>query len=81
MSYEASILHAIGLRMRTVLQAVLYEYALMGIVVSLFATIIGGLLGLAVLHYWIELPSVGVRNVAPLVAFGACALCLLEAAL
>ncbi|MBX2878473.1 MAG: hypothetical protein KTR32_01000 [Granulosicoccus sp.] len=79
--HEASVLHAIGLRMRTVLNTALYEYALMGIVVSLFATLIGGLIGQALLHYWIELPSVGVRGVAPLVAFGACALCLVGAAL
>ena len=79
--HEASVLHAIGTRMRTVLHAELYQYALMGIVVSLFATLIGGLIGHAVLQYWIELPSVGVRSVAPLVAFSACALCLVGAAL
>ncbi len=79
--HEASVLHAMGTRMRTVMQAVWVEYAIMGLVVSVFSTVIGGLLGQAMLVYWIELPSAGVRGVAPLVAFGACSLCLMGAAL
>ncbi len=78
--HEASVLHAIGTRMRTVMSAAVVEYAIMGLVVSLFATLIGGLLGQGILTFWIELPSEGVRSIAPAVAFGVCALCLLGAA-
>ena len=53
---EAAILHAIGSRHRSLMQALGIEYLLLGIVVAVFATIVGGVLGTVVATLWLELP-------------------------
>ena len=73
--HEASVLHAVGTRMGTVLAAIGLEYALLALLLTAFATLAGGALGHAVLRWWIELPTVGLATtglaVAALVS-GAC---------
>jgi len=78
--HEASVLHAIGTRRGTILGSVLLEYALLGTVLALFATVVGCLLGAAVIGLWLELPLAGLLDVVALtglaVAAGASVLCL-----
>jgi len=78
--HEASVLHALGTRRGTILGSVLLEYTLLGAVLALFAALVGGLLGAAVVALWLELPLAGLVDVLALtglaVAVGASALCL-----
>ncbi len=53
---EAAILHAIGSRHRSLMQALGIEYLLLGAVVAVFASIVGGVLGTLVAAFWLELP-------------------------
>ena len=53
---EAAILHAIGSRHRSLMHALGIEYFLLGVVVALFASIVGGMLGTVVAVFWLELP-------------------------
>ncbi len=78
--YEASVLQAIGTRLGVVMRSVLYEYALLGAVLALFATAVGSLLGGLILHFWLELPADGIWFVGLLVAAGASGLCLASGA-
>jgi len=75
-TYEATILHAVGARMGRLIRATLLEYALMGVVVVVFAALIGGGLGHLLMSTWIDLPSRGSRIAAPLTALVATTLCL-----
>ena len=79
------MLHALGTRRGTILGSVLVEYALLGTVLALFAAVIGGLLGAAVVIGWLELPIGGLLDGVWLtglaVAAGASALCLSGGAL
>jgi putative ABC transport system permease protein len=54
--YEASVMHALGTRMRVVLRAVSWEYALLAAILTLFATALGSLIAFLVLEFWLELP-------------------------
>ena len=74
---EAAILHAIGSRHRSLIQALGIEYLLLGSVVVLFAGFIGSVLGSLVSHRWLELP-VGVLTwmSGSVVAFLVVLLCL-----
>jgi len=54
--HEAAILHAIGSRHRSLMQALGIEYLLLGVVVAVFASIVGGALGTLVAALWLELP-------------------------
>jgi putative ABC transport system permease protein len=74
---EASILHAIGTRHGALMRALGIEYSLLGVVLALFATLVGGALGALVAVYWLELP-VGLPALltGPAVAFGIAAVCL-----
>lgn len=53
---EAAILHAIGSRHNSLMRALGIEYVLLGVVVALFAALIGGMLGTLVATAWLELP-------------------------
>ena len=74
---EAAILHAIGTRHGSLMRALAIEYMLLGMVVAVFAAVVGNLLGSLVATAWLELP---VGMVAWLsgagVAFGIVVLCL-----
>lgn len=53
---EAAILHAIGSRHRSLMQTLGIEYLLLGAVVAVFSSIVGGVLGTLVAAFWLELP-------------------------
>lgn len=53
---EAAILHAIGSRHRSLMLTLGIEYLLLGSVVAVFASIVGGVLGSVVATIWLELP-------------------------
>ena len=78
--YEASIMHAIGTRMNVVMQSVIIEYALLAIVLSAFAMIVGGAIAQLILTLWLKLPSDGVAWAGAAVASTASVLCLLAGA-
>ena len=78
--YEASIMHAIGTRMNVVMQSVIIEYALLAIVLSAFAMIVGGAIAQLILTLWLKLPSDGVAWAGAAVASSASVLCLLAGA-
>lgn len=78
--YEASVLQAIGTRLGVVMRSVLYEYALLGSVLALFAAAAGSLLGGLIVHFWLELPVDGVWLIGLLVAALASGLCLASGA-
>lgn len=74
---EAAILHAIGSRHGSLMQALGIEYLLLGTVVALFASVIGGVLGTLVATAWLELPAGPVMWLSgAAVAFGIAILCL-----
>ncbi|MDC0434428.1 FtsX-like permease family protein [bacterium] len=78
--YEASIMHAIGTRMNVVMRSVVIEYALLAVVLSAFAMIVGGVIAQLILSLWLKLPSDGVAWAGALVASSASVLCLMAGA-
>ena len=82
--HEASVLHALGTRRGVVLGSVLLEYALLGAVLLVFASVVGGAIGIAVMMLRLELPLTALGGpvwlVGPLVAALASALCLASGA-
>lgn len=79
--YEASIMHAIGTRMSVVMQSVMFEYALLAFVLSVFAMITGGALAQVLLSTWLKLDATGGAWAGAIVATGASSLCLAAGAL
>lgn len=74
---EAAILHAVGSRHGSLMQALGIEYLLLGTVVALFATIFGCALGTLVATLWLELPVGPVTWMSATgVAFAVVILCL-----
>lgn len=74
---EAAILHAVGSRHRSLMQALGIEYILLGSVVAVFASIIGSILGSLVSVQWLELPIGVVTWASGIgVAVAICVLCL-----
>ena len=74
---EAAILHAIGSRHGSLMHALGIEYLLLGTVVAVFSSIIGGVLGTLVATTWLELPVGPVTWISGLiVSFGIALLCL-----
>ena len=53
---EAAVLHAIGSRRSSLIKALGIEYVLLGVVVAMFASIVGAVLGTLVASMWLELP-------------------------
>jgi len=74
---EAAILHAIGSRHASLMNALGIEYLLLGAVVAVFASVIGGVLGTLVASLWLELPVGPFSWMSGfVVAFGIAILCL-----
>ncbi len=74
---EASILHAIGTRHGVLMRALGIEYSLLGVVLAVFAAVVGGALGAVVAVYWLELPlGMPALLTGPAVAVGIAAICL-----
>ncbi|NND92856.1 MAG: FtsX-like permease family protein [Granulosicoccus sp.] len=79
--FEASVLHALGTRLRVILTAVSYEYAMLAVLLTLFATLFGSLIGYLALEFWLKLPTIEVWFSGLLVAILASFLCLTAGAL
>lgn len=79
--YEASVLHAIGTRISTILKSVILEYLLLAVVLSTFAFLLGGALAHALLHYWLKIDGGGTYWTGIVVAVGSSSLCLFAGAL
>ena len=79
--YEASIMHAMGTRMSVVLRSVVFEYILLGIVLSLFALILGGVIAHGLMTYWLKIDGSGSAWAGLAVSIGASSLCLFAGAL
>ncbi|MFK7894177.1 MAG: ABC transporter permease [Granulosicoccus sp.] len=79
--YEASVMHAVGSRMSDVIKTVVYEYILLGVVLIVFATLMGSVIGAIIITYWIELSVRGIWFTGLLVASLASILCLAFGAL
>ena len=79
--YEASIMHAMGTRMSVVLRSVVFEYILLGIVLSLFALILGGIIAHGLMTYWLKIDGSGSAWAGLAVSIGASSLCLFAGAL
>ncbi len=79
---EAAILHAIGSRHRSLMHALGIEYLLLGAVVAVFASIVGGVLGTLVAVAWLELPVGPITWLSgAVVAVGIAGLCLTAGAI
>lgn len=79
--YEASVLHAIGTRMSVVMKSVVFEYALLALVLSLFSMLAGGALAYCLLSFWLKIDATGSAWAGIIVAFAASTLCLSAGAL
>jgi len=79
--YEATIMHAIGTRNSVVMRSVLIEYCLLIVVLSLFATIAGGLIAWLLLGQWLKIDMAGSAWLGPVVAIATSTLCLLAGAM
>lgn len=79
--YEASVMNAIGTRMSVVLKSVVFEYAILAIVLSAFAWVVGSVLAQALLHIWLKLDGNDSLWMGAIVATGASTLCLFAGAL
>jgi putative ABC transport system permease protein len=79
--YEASVLNAIGTRMSVVLKSVVFEYALLAVVLSVFAWVVGSALAKTLLSLWLKIDSSGGVWMGAIVASGASTICLLAGVL
>ena len=79
--YEASVLHAMGTRMREVMKSVIFEYGLLAVVLSIFAMMVGSVLAQLLLTHWLKLSSSGSLWAGAVVAVAASTLCLFAGAL
>ncbi|MEC5397083.1 ABC transporter permease [Uliginosibacterium sp. H1] len=57
--YEASLLNAIGARIATIRRALQAEYALLAVLTSLFAILVGSALAFVLLHFRLQLDMTG----------------------
>lgn len=78
--YEASVMHAIGTRMSLILRSVVFEYGLLALVLTLFATVTGSVVAWIILTFWLKLTVGGVWVIGLLVAACTSSLCLLAGA-
>lgn len=79
--YEATVLHALGTRTSVVMKSVVFEYALLAALLSLFSMIVGSTVAQILLSTWLKIDSAGSFWAAGVVAVGASTLCLFAGAL
>jgi len=79
--YEASVMHALGTRMKLIMQSVVFEYAMLAMVLTVFATAVGSTIAWFLFTYWLKLPGDGVWYMAWLMAALASSICLAGGAL
>ncbi|WP_326534348.1 ABC transporter permease [Pseudorhodoferax sp.] len=74
--YESGVLHVLGARLASLRRALRWEYALLALVTSGFATLAGSALALALLHWRLELDVGGLYWTGAAAALGVSALSL-----
>lgn len=74
--YYSTILHTIGARLSVIRQSLSMEYALLALVTSVFALVLGILIALPMLHFQLRLPLEFPLWPAVAAAFGVSSLCL-----
>lgn len=79
--YEASIMHAIGTRSSLIFRGVVYEYLLLALTLTLFATATGTIIGWLILEYWLKLPLNNVWILGLILAAITSGICLFAGAL
>ena len=67
--YDATILHSLGVRMRSIKQSLQLEYCLLATLASGFAVILGSAIALPLLHYRLKLPALDLIWIGAVVAF------------
>lgn len=79
--YESTIMHAVGARMSTISKALLFEYAVLALILTVFASLVGSGIAALLLTNWLKLPVSSVIGTGVLVAATASTACLLAGAL
>ncbi len=79
--YEASVMHAVGTRIKLIMRSVMVEYVLLALIITLFATVVGSTIAWFVLQFWLKLPVDGVWLIGLLVAAVASSACLFAGAM
>ncbi|MBX2835204.1 MAG: ABC transporter permease [Gammaproteobacteria bacterium] len=79
--YEATVMHAVGTRTSLIFRSVIYEYLLLALTLTLFATTIGTVIAWVVLEYWLKLTMGGLWVLGLTIAIITSCLCLLSGAL
>lgn len=79
--YEASVMHAVGTRIKLIMRSVMYEYVLLAVIITLFATMVGSTIAWLILQFWLQLPVDGVWFIGLLVAAFASGACLFAGAM
>ena len=74
--YEASVMHVLGARLANLRRALCWEYAMLALVTSAFATAAGTALALALLQWRLELDASGLVWTGAVAALGVSALSL-----
>lgn len=74
--YESSVLHVLGARLSSLRKALRWEYAVLAIVTSAFATVAGSALALVLLQWRLELDAAGLLWTGALAALAVSALSL-----
>jgi putative ABC transport system permease protein len=58
--YDATVLHTLGARVASIRTSLSIEYALIALLVSVFAIVLGGAIALALLEIRLRLPAAGI---------------------
>lgn len=74
--YESSVLHVLGARLSSLRKALRWEYAVLAVVTSAFATVAGSALALGLLRWRLELDAAGLLWTGALAAVGVSVLSL-----
>ncbi|KQP23235.1 ABC transporter permease [Pseudorhodoferax sp. Leaf267] len=74
--YESSVLHVLGARLGSLQRALRWEYAVLAVVTSAFATLAGSALALALLQWRLELDASGLWWTGAVAALGVSAVSL-----
>jgi len=78
---NATILFAVGARMSAIAQALMFEYAVLAMILTVFASLVGSVIAGLILTHWLKLPLSQVIATGISVAAIASSICLLAGAL
>ena len=79
--YETAIMHAVGARHGALQSALLLEYILMALILTLFACAAGCAIAWAVLEFWLKLPLDGLLSSGLVISAAGSVVCLTGGAL